>query len=334
MFQSTHLLLTVFLLLPGVLCAPAAAPRERRQAESGVGTPNVGLQPTATPLGPPGSSGSLRGGSNLVGYDPDSAVATDGPVEIPQSDFELAPGQSDDPDLGLYLDFDDPENFQPIRGGTNRPTDAGPRNRKMEAQKSDFYALPETDDGALPNSKWPMGFSQNRQGLGNAGYSRQQNFQSLPVATQWAGGVDTALGPWAWGELHWHKANEWSIVLNGSVRVQAVNEEGETFTDDLQAGDVWFFPADVPHSIQAFESGTDFLLIFHQGDFSETNTGLVLELFLRKPKVVLGQDLRVNQNAFKDLPEDQLFIFNGHPISSNISANSSGPAGGIPKERT
>lgn len=27
-------------------------------------------------------------------------------------------------------------------------------------------------------------------------------------------------------------------------------------------GDVWFFPPGVPHSIQAFDKGSDFLLVF------------------------------------------------------------------------
>jgi len=50
-------------------------------------------------------------------------------------------------------------------------------------------------------------------------------------------GVDMRLSPNAYRELHWHKANEWSLILNGSVRVQSNNAEGETFIDDLQAGD-------------------------------------------------------------------------------------------------
>jgi oxalate decarboxylase/phosphoglucose isomerase-like protein (cupin superfamily) len=42
----------------------------------------------------------------------------------------------------------------------------------------------------------------------------------------------------AYRELHWHKASEWAYIFNGSVRVEAVNEKGQTFVDDLSAGDV------------------------------------------------------------------------------------------------
>ena len=122
-------------------------------------------------------------------------------------------------------------------------------------------------------------------------------------------------------------------MLNGSVRVASVNEAGETFVDDLQAGDVWFFPAGKPHSIQAFEDGCEFLLVFDEGDFSEDNTFLVSELFLRNPKSVLAKDLRVDISAFDNLPPDELYIFPGTPAPRNISAqNVTGPAGIIPKK--
>ena len=60
--------------------------------------------------------------------------------------------------------------------------------------------------------------------------------------------------------------------LNGSVRIASMNEAGQTFVDDVQEGDVWFFPPGIPHSIQAFENGCEFLLIFNDGSFSEENS--------------------------------------------------------------
>jgi quercetin dioxygenase-like cupin family protein len=44
-------------------------------------------------------------------------------------------------------------------------------------------------------------------------------------------------------------------MLNGTVRLSAIDENGRSFVDDLSKGDVWFFPPGVPHSIQAFETG-------------------------------------------------------------------------------
>lgn len=40
-------------------------------------------------------------------------------------------------------------------------------------------------------------------------------------------------------ELHWHKEAEWAYVLDGSVRVTAIDYEGGNFIDDLNKGDLW-----------------------------------------------------------------------------------------------
>lgn len=137
--------------------APAVMPRphkvEGRQAppEFAKGVP------TATPYGPSGASGSLRGPSTLAGYNPSFPVNTELPATIPKDQYQLAPGQDEDPDLGLYLDLSEVENPQPIRGGTDAPTDPGPRNEEIERQNSDLFAPPGTDSGDVPNAKWPLG---------------------------------------------------------------------------------------------------------------------------------------------------------------------------------
>lgn len=78
-------------------------------------------------------------------------------------------------------------------------------------------------------------------GSDGAGWARQENTNVMPDATKMAG-VDMRLESGAYRELHWHVAGEWSLVLEGSCRIQAINEDGQTFVDDVAAGDVWFFP--------------------------------------------------------------------------------------------
>jgi oxalate decarboxylase family bicupin protein len=107
---------------------------------------------------------------------------------------------------------------------------------------------------------------------------RQQNTDQLPRATAMAG-VDMRLGPNAYRELRWHTANEFSLMLKGSVKLAPVDENGQSFKDDISAGDVWFFPAGVLHSIQALEEDCEFLLIFDDGSSSEDATFLASELF-------------------------------------------------------
>jgi len=51
-------------------------------------------------------------------------------------------------------------------------------------------------------------------------------------------------------ELHWHKAAEWAYMLYGTARITAVDPSGQNFVDDVGVGDLWYFPAGTPHSIQ------------------------------------------------------------------------------------
>jgi oxalate decarboxylase family bicupin protein len=187
----------------------------------------------------------------------------------------------------------------------------------------------------VPNAKWPLGLSHNRFGTGKeSGFARQQNTNDLPAATAMAG-VDMRLAPHAYRELHWHKANEWSLMLKGSVRLATVNEDGQTFINDISAGDVWFFPAGVPHSIQALDEGCEFLLVFDEGDFSEDGTDLVSEMFARNPKSVLSKTLQTPISALANIPQDQLYIFTGTPAPANISEqNMTGPAGINPYDQS
>ncbi|KAL9112262.1 MAG: hypothetical protein Q9227_003380 [Pyrenula ochraceoflavens] len=262
----------------------------------------------------------LRGGQDLLGV-------TGQPIDKSQTatvdNYDLAPGQQEDADLGFYFDFTKVKNPQPMRG-----------NYRYDAINSDLFTPPGTDSGDVPNAKWPMGLSHNRNGLVGAGWARQQNDAVLPEATAMAG-VNMHLSPNAYRELHWHKAGEWSLILNGSVRLTAVNEDGQSFVDDLNAGDVWFFPPGIPHSIQAFDEGTEFLLVFDDGDFSEEGTFLATEMMLRNPTSVLAKNFQTDVSAFDNLYDDQLWIFPGTPPPSDIEQqNITGPAGFLPNNES
>jgi oxalate decarboxylase len=74
-------------------------------------------------------------------------------------------------------------------------------------------------------------------------------------------------------ELHWHTSDEWAYVLYGTTRVTLLNPDGTIFIGDVGKGGLWYFPAGFPHSIQGLgPDGSEFMLIFNQGDFSEDAT--------------------------------------------------------------
>jgi hypothetical protein len=185
----------------------------------------------------PTGTASAAPPSSLLGYNAANKVINEDTDDI---SYTLVPGQTDTAVIGAFLDFNNQAHPQPIRGSKGG-TDPGPRTEEYDILNPDKLAPPGTDHGGVSNAQWPMGLSHMKLGLGRAGWSRQQNVDNIPAATEMAG-VDMRLEEGAYRELHWHKAAEWSYVLNGSVRVEAVNEEGQTFVDDLNAGDVWFFP--------------------------------------------------------------------------------------------
>src|SRR5690242_4384641 len=117
---------------------------------------------------------------------------------------------------------------------------------------TDAFKPPSTDAGELPNFKFGFDAAHTRVTAG--GWTRQVTTHELGIATTIAG-VEMHLEPGAIRELHWHAAGEWAIMLAGSARVTAVDPQGRNFIDDVGTGDLWFFPAGVPHSIQGLRDG-------------------------------------------------------------------------------
>src|SRR5271166_322728 len=197
------------------------------------------------------------------------------------------------------------ETLQPIRGRKGA-SDPGPRNIELDRQNPDLLAPPETDHGMLPNLKFS--FSQAHNRLEEGGWAREVTVRELPVSTSMAG-VNMRLGPGVVRELHWHKEAEWGYVTEGRVRVTVVDVDRSVFVDDLQAGDVWLFPAGIPHSIQGLEQGCEFLLVFDDGDFSEDQTLLITEWFAHTPREVLAKNFGVPEACFANIPKSQKYIF-------------------------
>jgi oxalate decarboxylase family bicupin protein len=119
------------------------------------------------------------------------------------------------------------------------------------------------------------------------------------------------LGPGVIRELHWHKEAEWAYVLEGEVRISTMDPDGGYFMDDLKKGDLWYFPSGYPHSLQGLgANGTEFLLVFDNGEFSEESTFLLTDWLAHTPKAVLAENFRLKPQTFKNLPSEK-FIFQG-----------------------
>jgi oxalate decarboxylase len=191
---------------------------------------------------------------------------------------------------------------QPIRGKEGG-TDPGPRNTLLDQQNPDILMPPSTDSGTLPNMKFSFSLAHNR--LQEGGWARQVTVRELPIATTLAG-VNMRLNPGGVREMHWHKEAEWAYMLNGRARISAVDQEGRNFLDDVGVGDLWNFPAGIPHSIQGLEEGCEFLLVFDDGNFSEDSTFLITDWFAHTPKEVLAKNFGVSERDFADIPTHDL----------------------------
>lgn len=194
---------------------------------------------------------------------------------------------------------------QPIRG-LSGSDDPGPRNVELDRQNPDILIPPETDNGSLPNLKFPFSMAHNR--LEDGGWAREITLREFPVSKSMAG-VNMRLGPGVVRELHWHKEAEWAYILTGTVRLTTVDPDGNLSVDDLGPGDVWLIPAGIPHSIQGLEEGAEFLLVFDDGNFSENETLLITEYMAHTPRSVLAKNFGVSADNFATIPAKEKYIF-------------------------
>ncbi|KAF2717262.1 oxalate decarboxylase [Polychaeton citri CBS 116435] len=202
---------------------------------------------------------------------------------------------------------------EPLRNGLGTSV-LGPRNRDRERQDPDMIRPPSTDHGSLPNMKWSFADSHTR--IEEGGWTRQTTIRELPTSIELAG-VNMRLDEGVIRELHWHKEAEWAYVLDGKVRVTALDTEGGSFMDDLEKGDLWYFPPGHPHSLQGLgPNGTEFLLIFDDGRFSEESTFLLTDWLAHTPQAVVSENFRLPPEVFDTLPESEKYIFQGSTPSS------------------
>jgi oxalate decarboxylase len=210
-----------------------------------------------------------------------------------------------------------------------RTSDPAPKNDSLEAQNQDSALPPSTDAGSVSTFKYPFALAHKR--LHSGGWSREVTVRELPISTTIAG-VNMRLTAGGVRELHWHTAGEWAIMLYGSARLTAIDAQGRSFVGDVNEGDLWYFPAGIPHSIQGLNpDGAEFLLVFDDGNFSEYATVLLTDWMAHTPRDVVAKNFGVSEQAVEKMPKEELFIFQAQVPGSladdqRIAAGSLGPS--------
>ena len=207
--------------------------------------------------------------------------------------------------LGLAATAAQAQSYSDIKKGEAAMSDLGPQNKALDALNKDSVTPPPTDHGSVPQF-W-QSFSLSHRRVEQGGWARQVNEVDFPISKSVAA-VNMRLDAGGVRELHWHDAAEWSLMLKGSARITAIDYEGRPYIKDLAAGDLWYFPAGLPHSIQGLgPDGCEFLLVFDQGKFSEEGTTLLTDWLIHTPREVVAKN-------FGTTP-DKLTPFDGIPAS-------------------
>jgi oxalate decarboxylase len=204
-------------------------------------------------------------------------------------------------------------------------TDPGPTNSGLDAQNPDSMWPPVTDSKSLiPTFKYPFSLANKR--VYEGGWSREVTVRELPISKSMAG-VNMRLTAGGVRELHWHTAGEWAIMLYGNARITAIDKDGKSFVADVKQNDLWYFPSGIPHSIQGLQpDGAEFMLVFDDGNFSEAETVLLSDSMAHLPREVLSKNFGVAEPALKNLPQQELFIFQSE-VPGSLEADQKTAAG-------
>jgi oxalate decarboxylase len=197
-------------------------------------------------------------------------------------------------------------------------TDPGPQNPALASQFPSAISPPSSDIGNLPMD-WAS-FNNAPRRIQDGGWARQVTQADFAISDT-ISGVNMRLSAGGIRELHWHQAAEWALMTYGNCRVTVLDTSGRPYVADVKEGDLWYFPAGYPHSLQGLgPDGCEFVICFDDGDASEFNTLLVTDWFAHTPPAILAQNFGVPAEAFGKIPLHDLWIFQGK-LPGDLSAD-------------
>lgn len=227
------------------------------------------------------------------------ATAAGGLITATSSANAATFGNPDEPPQGAINTLDNPASTTVI----------GPNNPALSAQFPAALSPPATDVGSLPMF-WAS-FNNAPRRVQNGGWARQVTQADFQISEEIAG-VNMRLTRGGVRELHWHVFAEWAFVTKGSCRITTIDQDGRANVEDVHQGGLWYFPAGLPHSLQGIgEDGCEFILCFDNGHASEYDTLLVTQWMAHTPPEVLAQNFAVPEEAFRNIPLHDLYIFQG-----------------------
>ncbi|WP_322964149.1 cupin domain-containing protein [Sphingomonas fuzhouensis] len=202
---------------------------------------------------------------------------------------------------------------RPPEGRINSSPEAfrepGPKNPALAAQMPSFQDPPATDVNGMDLFWSSFNIAHKRVQAG--GWAREVTQADFAISDA-VSGVNMRLGPGGVRELHWHQQAEWAVMVDGNCRITVLDAEGRPAVRDVKQGDLWYFPPGLPHSLQGLgTTGAEFVLVFDNGRASEFNTLLLNEWMAHTPPEVLAENFDLPVSAFKNIPVDDTWIYQG-----------------------
>jgi oxalate decarboxylase len=159
--------------------------------------------------------------------------------------------------------------------------DPGPQNPTLASQFPSAQSPPPTDVGGM-QMPWAS-FNNAPRRIQNGGWARQVTQADFAISEE-ISGVNMRLTAGGIREMHWHLAAEWAYMSYGNCRITVLDEVGRIYISDVKEGDIWYFPAGLPHSLQGLApGGCEFIICFDDGKASEFNTLLLTDWVAHTP---------------------------------------------------
>jgi oxalate decarboxylase len=204
---------------------------------------------------------------------------------------------------------DDPPQGAANAANPRSTTDPGPKNPAISDRFPSAFSPPSTDVGNLPLN-WAT-FNNAHRRIQNGGWAREVTQSDFAISDT-ISGVNMRLTSGGIREMHWHQFAEWAYMSYGNCRITVLDEIGRPYIADVKEGDLWYFPAGFPHSLQGLEpDGCEFLLAFDDGHASEFATLLVTDWFAHTPPNILAENFGVPDEEFANIPLRDRYIFQG-----------------------
>ncbi len=185
----------------------------------------------------------------------------------------------------------------------------GPHDPALANTMPSFLSPPPTDVGSMPEFWASFNLAPRR--IQDGGWGRQVTQSDFAISTEIAG-VNMRLAAGGIRELHWHQQAEWAIMTYGNCRITILDAQGRPYIQDVKEGDLWYFPAGLPHSLQGLApDGAEFVLAFDNGTSSEFNTLPATDWLAHTPPEILAKNFGVPADAFKNIPLQNRWIFQG-----------------------